>query len=129
MRPLSLHALAATVAFALLCACAQAQAPSAGAPLAASANRSILAWSTPAAGSTVPGPVNEIQFHFAPPARLGEVTVTGPDGTMPMMITAVGEVEHYSIPASGLGPGAYSVNWRATTTGAEHSGGFNFSVK
>ena len=129
MRLLRLYALAATVAFALPASCAPPQPAPVGTSPTSSANQSILQWSKPAAGSTVPGPVNDIQFHFSPPARLGEVTVTGPDGTMPMMVTAIGEVEHYSIPTSGLGPGAYSVSWRATSAGAEHSGGFKFSVK
>jgi methionine-rich copper-binding protein CopC len=90
---------------------------------------SILAWSRPAAGSTVSAPVNELQFHFTPPARLGEVTVTGPDGAMPMMVTAIGEVEHYSLPLSGLTAGAFTVDWRASRAGREYRGSFGFSVR
>ena len=89
----------------------------------------ILTWSRPAAGSTVSAPVNELVFHFSPPARLGEVTVTGPEGAMPMMVTAVGEVEHYSLPLSGLGPGRYTVDWRATLRGVDHRGSFGFEVR
>lgn len=90
---------------------------------------SILAWSTPAAGATVSTPVNELVFHFTPPARLGEVTVTGPDGAMPMMITAVGEVEHYSLPMSADTPGDYMVDWRATAKGREFRGSFGFAIR
>lgn len=90
---------------------------------------SILAWSKPAAGSTVSAPVNELVFHFTPPARLGEVTVTGPDGAMPMMVTAVGETEHYSLPLSSLGAGRYSVDWKAKARGIDHRGSFAFDVK
>lgn len=90
---------------------------------------SILAWSRPAAGSTVSAPVNELVLHFSPPARLGEVTVTGPEGAMPMMVTAVGEVEHYSLPLSGLGPGRYAVDWRAQAGGTEKQGRFAFAVR
>lgn len=118
----------APAAFTLLASCAQA--PAAMPPPAASAtSQSILAWSTPAAGSTVSGPVNELVLHFSPPARLGEVTVTGPDGAMPMMVTAVGEVEHYSLPLPGLGPGRYAVEWRALAAGAEQQGSFGFTVR
>lgn len=93
------------------------------------AEGSILAWSRPAAGASVKAPVNELVFHFSPPARLGEVTVTGPDGAMPMMVTAVGEVEHYSLPVSGLGPGRYSVDWKASARGVDHNGSFSFEVR
>lgn len=93
------------------------------------AEGSILAWSKPAAGSTVAAPVDELAFHFSPPARLGEVTVTGPDGAMPMMVTAVGEVEHYSLPVSGLGPGRYTVDWKASSRGVDHNGSFSFVVR
>lgn len=98
-------------------------------PTGSSTVDSILAWSRPAAGATVSGPVDELVFHFSPPARLGEVTVSGPEGAMPMMVTAVGEVEHYSLPLSGLGPGRYTVEWRATARGVDHRGSFGFEVR
>ena len=98
-------------------------------PGGADAAGSILAWSTPAAGSTVRAPVDELVLHFAPPARLGEVTVTGSEGAMPMMVTAVGEVEHYSLPLSGLGAGTYRVDWKALAAGREHRGSFSFSAR
>lgn len=94
-----------------------------------SASASILSWSKPIGGSTVTAPVNELQLHFSPPARLGEVTLTGPEGAMPMMVTAVGEVEHYSLPLSGLGPGRYTVDWKATARGVDHRGSFGFDVR
>lgn len=100
-----------------------------GEPTQSAAEGSILAWSRPTAGSTVSAPVNELVFHFSPPARLGEVTVTGPEGTMPMMVTAVGEVEHYSLPVSGLGPGRYTVDWKASSRGVDHNGSFSFVVR
>ena len=103
--------------------------PGAGQPAGSSTASSILAWSTPAAGSTVNAPVNELVFHFSPAARLGEVTVTGPEGAMPMMVTAVGEVEHYSLPLSGLGPGRYTVDWKASSRGVDHRGSFGFEVR
>lgn len=95
----------------------------------ARAEGSILAWSRPAAGSTVSAPVNELVFHFSPPARLGEVTVTGPQGAMPMMVTAVGEVEHYSLPLSALRPGRYTVEWKASARGVDYTGSFGFGVR
>ena len=48
---------------------------------------------------------------------------------MPMMVTAVGEVEHYSLPLSGVGAGRYSVDWRASVQGVDHSGSFGFEVR
>lgn len=118
-------------AFAVLGACASEPvgAPAAVAGVAPAATRSILAMSIPADGSTVRAPVSELMLHFNPPARLDEVTVSGPGGTMPMMITPVGEVEHYSLPLSGLGPGSYTVSWRATASGQEHRGSFSFTVR
>src|SRR5688572_9349797 len=100
-------ALSVFAAMGLLGACAAAPpAP----PTVAS--QSILQSSTPADGATVQGPVDSLELRFSPPARLGEMTVTGSDGlTMPMMVTAVGEVPRYSISLSGLGPGTYTVNW------------------
>ena len=98
-------------------------------PVGTPAAASILAWSTPAAGSTVSAPVKELVFHFTPPARLGEVIVSGPDGAMPMMVTAVGDVEHYSLPVDGLGSGSYRVAWRASASGVDYRGSFGFQVR
>ena len=131
MRVSRLPAVAATAALALLGACATEPAPAdrVGPAAAPEAGQSILEMSIPAAGSTVKGPVNELMLHFNPPARLDQVTVTGPEGTMPMMITPVGEVQHYALPLSDLGPGAYTVNWRATAQGTQHRGSFGFTVR
>lgn len=116
--------LALSAALLSLNACAAAPV----APVAA--ERTILASSTPAAGSTVTGPVNQLELRFDPPARLLEVTVTGADGlTMPMMVTAVGEVNRYALPLPGLEPGRYRVDWRASVAGAEHRGSFAFTVR
>ncbi|MBA3511080.1 copper resistance CopC family protein [Sphingomonas sp.] len=115
----------ALAAMALLGACAEAPP----ADPAATA-QSILQSSTPAHGSTVVGPVDSLELRFSPPARLLELTVTGSDGlTMPMMVTAVGEVARYSIPLSGLQAGAYTVNWRAAVAGTSHSDSFRFTVR
>lgn len=119
--------LIAFVGGALLGGCA---APDSGSTApSGQPERSILASSAPAPGSTVAGPVDELELHFAPPARLDEVTVSGPDGVMPTMIHAIGEVADYSIPLPGLGPGAYTVNWRATAKGANYRGSFAFIVR
>lgn len=126
-------ALAASASIAALvmaagCARQPGSAEPAASP-AAPASDSILAWARPAVGSTVRRPVDELALHFSPPARLLEVTVSGPDGAMPMMVTAVGEVEHYSLPLPGLGPGQYTVEWKAGAGGAEHRGSFAFQVR
>ena len=114
------------VAAAIASACA-AQAPDAAQPQ--HTGRSILASSSPAAGSTVAGTADTLELHFNPPARLDEVALVGPGGTMPMMVHAVGEAAHYSLPLSGVTPGAYTVNWRATAQGSEHRGNFSFTVR
>lgn len=131
MRLTGFHPLAVVSAFVLMGACANEPAATPSAPPAAApaTNGSILEMSIPASGSTVKGPVNELMLHFNPAARLDEVTVTGPQGTMPMMITPVGEVQHYSLPLSGLGPGAYTVAWRATSQGREYQDSFGFTVR
>ena len=118
-------ALAVLAPMTLLLACAEAPAVAPGA-----AAQSILQSSTPANGSTVRGPVNRLELRFSPPARLGEVTVTGGDGMkMPMMVTAVGEVSYYALPLPGLGPDVYTVEWKATAAGAAHQGSVRFTVR
>jgi methionine-rich copper-binding protein CopC len=105
------------------CAAAHPAAPAAAA-------QSILQGSTPAGGATVRGPVSQLELRFSTAARLGEVTVTGDAGmTMPIMVTAVGEVPRYSIPLPDLGPGTYTVAWEATAAGAPHRGSFRFAVR
>lgn len=124
---------AAGLVFFLCAACAANSGDAPAAAVAASAEQpaaaSILAASKPTAGSTVRAPVNELVLHFTPPARLEEVTVSGPEGTMPMMVSAVGEVEHYSLPLAGLGAGRYVVAWRASRSGVQHRGSFGFTVE
>lgn len=93
------------------------------------AARSVLASSTPAAGSSVKGPVNSLALRFNPAVRLTEITVTGPDGTMPMMVTAVGEVKDYSLPLPGLRAGSHTVSWKATAAGESYQGSFAFTVR
>ncbi len=113
----------------LLAALSSCAAPPAAQPLVQTAETSILQRSTPSNGSSVAGPVNQLTLHFAPPARLTEVTIDGPDGLSPMMITAVGETADYSVPLSGLGPGAYRANWKATAAGVAYSGVIVFTVR
>src|SRR5260221_3299305 len=111
---------------ALLADCA---APGARTSLAQQATGSVLASSSPGAGSTVASPVENLRLHFTPPARLDEITISGPDGVMPTMIHAAGELPNYAIPLSGLGPGAYSVTWNATRAGRVQRGRFVFTVR
>ena len=124
------HALAAFGAFALLGGCAQQQQqqPPAGGATVAEVD-SILVSSVPAAGASVAAPVDQLVLRFSPPARLDEVIVAGPQGSVPMMITPVGEVGNYSLPLPELGAGNYTVRWRATASGKEHQGRFSFAVR
>ena len=114
---------------ALLPACTTGRIAETGAA-SPTVSRSLLASSSPADGSTVPAPVNKLEFRFAKPARLHEITVTGVDGLkMPIMVTAVGEVTRYSVPLDGLGAGSYTVDWRASSTGFDDQGDIHFVVK
>lgn len=112
---------------ALLCGCA-AQSAASGTPLRQSAS-SILVRSIPAPGSAVSGPVDELSLTYDPPARLDELTINGPDGLMPMMVTAAGETDNYLLPLPDLGPGSYTVSWKAFSRGTAHNGSFSFTIK
>ncbi|MFL6721200.1 MAG: copper resistance CopC family protein [Sphingomonas sp.] len=119
-------AVAIGASSALLVDCA---APGARISPAQQAAASVLVRSSPRAGSTVAAPIDNLRLHFNPPARLDEVTISGPEGVMPTMIHAAGELRDYVVPLSGLGPGVYSVAWRAMSAGREQRGRFVFSVK
>lgn len=116
---------AALLALAALSGCAASPPANADAP---QTQTRILARSTPADGATVAGPVNVLQLTFARPARLLEVTIDGPDGLSPMMITAPAETMEYQVPLSGLTSGKYRVNWRASASGRPYDGVVNFTV-
>ncbi|MFP5328939.1 MAG: copper resistance CopC family protein [Alphaproteobacteria bacterium] len=117
----------AVAAAGVLAGCAQTSSPAAQSSY--ESQGSILVGSTPAAGSTVQGPINELVLNFDPPARLMEVTVTGAEGTIPTMITPVGEVSRYTVPLPGLEAGSYRVDWRASAGGKSHRGSFGFQVQ
>jgi methionine-rich copper-binding protein CopC len=89
----------------------------------------LLSASSPANGAIVKGPVRDLQLHFSPPARLIEVTISGPDGQSPMMVTAAGEQAHYSLPVAAERSGTYSVDWKASAKGHEDRGTFSFTVR
>jgi methionine-rich copper-binding protein CopC len=89
----------------------------------------ILASSSPAAGSTVTGSVGSLKLTFNPPASLHELKITGPEGSMPMMIYPAGEVADYDLPLPDLKPGSYSVEWRASVGHADYSGTFAFELR
>jgi methionine-rich copper-binding protein CopC len=85
--------------------------------------------SSPKSGATVDGPVDELRLRFSKPARLLEVTISGPDGDMPTMVDSAEETYVYSIPLPDLGTGKYEVRWRASAAGVESSGRLTFSVR
>jgi len=84
---------------------------------------------SPAAGSTVTGPLNQFLFDFDKPVALGEVLVTGPDGAMPMMLSSAGKQTHFEVPLPGLMAGNYTVAWRASLDGIEKRGSLAFTIK
>lgn len=93
-------------------------------------DQAALVRSSPADGSTVRAPVDELELQFARPARLYEVTVTDAQGMItPIMITATGELTRYSIPLDGLYASSYTVNWRARMVSAEIAGSIHFVAK
>ena len=85
--------------------------------------------SIPKSGTTVTGPVDELRLRFSKPARLLEITISGPDGDMPTMVESAEETYEYSIPLPDLDAGKYEVRWRASTAGEESSGRLIFSVR
>lgn len=115
----------------LLTACAQ-QPPGAVTPTmvepATGNARALLVSSSPADGSTVTGPVSEVQLHFSRPVRLIELALTAPDGSvMPTMINSAGEQQHYRIPVSVDQPGRHRVDWRVSVSDGAVSGSFAFT--
>ena len=124
------HSAFLLAALTLLPACSAAPTPAAANTAATTDRQSLLASSSPANGATVAGPVNSLELRFSRPVRLGEVTVTGSDGSkMPMMVNAVGEVTDYSLPLDGLGVGRYTVDWKASSAGIDYGGSIHFDVK
>ena len=75
------------------------------------------------------GAIDELLLQFNPPARLVDVTINGPNGLMPMMVTAPDEIADYSLPLPNSGPGSYTVTWKATSHGTTYQGSFSFAVR
>ena len=92
-------------------------------------SEAVLIQSDPADGASVRAP-RLLSLTFREPVRLAEVTITGPSGEMPMMITAAGEQRSYSVPLPDLEPGRHEVKWRALAgDGAAHEGRLSFTVR
>ena len=106
-----------------------AASPPTAAPAAQQSEMPLRVRSTPADGATVAGPVDNLELKFTRPVRLIEVTLDGPDGLSPMMVTAASETSDYSLPLPGLTAGRYRVNWRGTAGGRSHQGAFVFTVR
>jgi copper resistance protein C len=87
-----------------------------------------LARSVPADGATVRAP-QTLSLTFREPVRLAEVTITGPSGEMPMMVTAAGEQTSYTLPLVDLEAGTHELRWRALRRdGAPIEGRLSFTV-
>ena len=126
MTVFRLMSLAVLVSGAFVSACTAQPAATAIPP---PQTTSILVSSSPASGSTVAGPVDDLILQFNLAVRLGEVTLNGPNGLMPMMVTAAGESKHYSLPMPGLEAGQYTVKWRGIAQEHEQQGTFSFTVR
>jgi methionine-rich copper-binding protein CopC len=98
-------------------------------PVTAATSADLSVTSTPAAGSIVQGPLNQVILEFSAPVALGEVLITGPDGMMPMMLSPAGVQTRYSVPVPGLLAGQYTLAWKATQGGQPKSGSFAFTIK
>jgi ketosteroid isomerase-like protein len=98
-------------------------------PAVAATGAPLLAGSAPANGEMVRGPLRDLELRFSPPARLVEVTVAGPGGQMPMMLSSAGEQARYLLPLPPLGPGTYTVDWRAAAGGREDRGTLVFTIR
>lgn len=95
---------------------------------ASAGTKSILSSSVPGAGSSVSQPT-DLLLHFSPAARLLELTIEGPSGTIPMTVNAAGELTDYSVPLPDLERGPHTVSWRGTSRGQTYRGSFNFTVE
>ena len=90
--------------------------------------------SIPAVGSTVSAP-SELRLDFSEGVepKFSKVTLTGPSGAVPTGALAVegSEKTELVVPlGKPLAPGAYKVQWRATSVDSHHTQGtFGFSVK
>jgi methionine-rich copper-binding protein CopC len=92
-------------------------------------SEALLIQSNPADGASVRAP-RLLSLTFREPVRLAEVTIIGPSGEMPMMITAAGEQRTYSVPLPDLEPGRHEVKWRALAQGGvAHEGRLSFTVR
>lgn len=109
--------------------CSTGPGQAAPVPIVSASPADLGVTSVPAAGSTVTGPINQLELNFNRPVQLSEVTVTGPDGTMPMMLSPAGAQSHFAVPVPGLTAGAYSVSWKAIVDGQAKTGSFAFTVK
>jgi len=113
---------------ALLAACMPVE-PDRAANETTAGGEALLVRSIPADGATARAP-QTLSLSFREPVRLTEVTITGPSGEMPMMVTAAGEQTSYSIPLSDLEPGRHDVRWRALARGGvPHEGRLSFTVR
>ncbi len=115
-------------ALAVLAACTPVDADRATDKAEAS-SEALLVGSAPADGGTVRAP-QSLLLSFREPVRLVEVTILGPSGEMPMMVTAAGAQTSYSIPLPGLEPGYHEVRWRALAQGGiSREGRLSFTVR
>lgn len=118
----------ACAVLAMLAACTPVEGDQAG-NKADSAGEVPLVRSVPADGAIVRAP-QSLSLTFREPVRLAEVTLAGPSGEMPIMVTAAGEQAAYAIPLPDLEPGRYEVTWRALAPGGvSHRGRLSFTVR
>lgn len=88
-----------------------------------------LVRTVPADGATVAAP-QILSLTFREPVRLAEVTITGPSGEMPMMVTSAGEQTDYQLPLVDLEAGTHEVRWRALARdGTALEGRLSFTVR
>lgn len=133
MRRSMAHARAAAILVtAVLLGCSPAAGPDTADPRPSVASgSSLLESSIPANGSTLFRSPQNMVFVFSRPVRLSEVTITSRGGmTMPMMVTAAGNLERFSIPLPPLEPDRYTVRWRALdSAGQPHESSIAFTIR
>ena len=121
LLPKSVLALAAALA-----ACTPIQGEEAG---DTAQTETALVRSVPPDGAIVRAP-QTLSLAFREPVRLAEVTLAGPSGEMPMMVTSAGEQTDYRLPLSDLEAGTHEVRWRALARdGTTLEGRFSFTVR
>ncbi len=89
----------------------------------------LLTRSTPAHGQILRRSPGELSLTFREPVRLAEVTISGDDQLIPIMLAPAGAQKRFRIPLPELDRGSYTVAWRAGVGAESRQGSFRFQIR